>query len=179
MSSAKRGLVIVLPFFNDCTAASTPLRRRGWLSSVSVRGQFSSWWIPIGLVTVLLGEQYSVHRLSISRSSVMHFPERSWMVAAFLYFTVFWSFTSWYALLPFFFFRFSSISLHCSSIQFSFAFFMHFLVLLFTSLCVWQILQVRIFSFSILFLLHRSHRSRHSASSKASFGYLGVWTTPW
>ena len=30
------------PFFNDCTAASTFLRRMGWSSSVSVWGQFST-----------------------------------------------------------------------------------------------------------------------------------------
>ena len=30
------------PFFNDCTAASTSLRRMGWSSSVSVWGQFST-----------------------------------------------------------------------------------------------------------------------------------------
>ena len=41
--------------------------------------------------------QYSVHRFSISRSSVRHFPERSWTVVAFPYFTVVKPFTSWYA----------------------------------------------------------------------------------
>ena len=30
------------PFFNDCTAASTSLRRMGWSSSVSVWVQFST-----------------------------------------------------------------------------------------------------------------------------------------
>ena len=30
------------PFFNDCTAASTSLRRMGWSTSVSVWGQFST-----------------------------------------------------------------------------------------------------------------------------------------
>ena len=44
------------------------------------------------------------------------------------------SFTSWYALLLLFFLRFSAISPHCSPIQFSLAFFMHILLLLFTSL---------------------------------------------
>ena len=68
--------------------------------------------------------QYSVNRFSISRSSVRHFPERSWTVVAFPCFTVVKSFTSWYALLLLFFLRFSSISLHCS-IQFSLVFFMH------------------------------------------------------
>ena len=44
------------------------------------------------------------------------------------------SFTSWYALLLWFFLRFSSISLHCSPLQFSLVFFMHLVRLLFTSL---------------------------------------------
>ena len=79
-------------------------------------------------------EQYSVHRFSICRSSVRHFPERSWTVVAFPCLTVVKSFPSWYALLLLFFLRFSSISLHCSSIQFSLAFFMHLLMLLLTSL---------------------------------------------
>ena len=55
-------------------------------------------------------------------------------VVAFPCFTVVKSFTSWYALLLLFFLRLSSVSLHCSPIQFSFAFFMHLLKLLFTSL---------------------------------------------
>ena len=48
--------------------------------------------------------------------------------------TVVKSFTSSYTLLLLFFFRFSSISLHCSPIQFSLSFFMLLLMLLFTSL---------------------------------------------
>ena len=37
------------PFFNDCTAASTSLRRMGWSSSVSVWGQFSTDGSPLDL----------------------------------------------------------------------------------------------------------------------------------
>ena len=37
------------PFFNDCTAASTSLRRMGWLSPVSVWGQFSTDRSPLAL----------------------------------------------------------------------------------------------------------------------------------
>ena len=37
------------PFFNDCTAASTPVRRMGWSSSVSVWGQFSTDGYPSAL----------------------------------------------------------------------------------------------------------------------------------
>ena len=42
-------------------------------------------------------------------------------------------FFMWHALLLLFFLTFSSISLHCSPVQFSFALFMHLLMLLFTS----------------------------------------------
>ena len=121
------------PVFNNCTAASTSLRRTGWSFSVSVLGQFCTDGFPLAL-WLYNSEQYSIHWFSICRSSVRHFPERSWTVVAFPYFTVVKSFTSWYALLLLFFLRFSSISLHCSPIQFSLAFFMHLLMLLFTSL---------------------------------------------
>ena len=56
------------PFFNDCIAAST-LWRMGWSSSVSVWGQFSTDGSPLAL-WLYSSEQYSVHRFSISRSSV-------------------------------------------------------------------------------------------------------------
>ena len=124
------------PFFNDCTAASISLQRMGWSSSVSVWGQFSTDGSPLALWLYSL-EQYSVHRFNICRSSVRHFPERSWTVVAFPCFAVVKSFTSWYALLLLFFLRCSSISLHYSPFQFSLAFFhapldvvLHFLVLL-------------------------------------------------
>ena len=67
------------PFYNNCTAASTSLRRMGWSFSLSVWWQSSTdgsplaWWL-YGSV------QYSVHRFIISRSSVRHFPELSWTV---------------------------------------------------------------------------------------------------
>ena len=71
------------PCFNDChcTAASTSLRRIGWSSSVSVWGQFSIDGSPLAL-WLYSSEQYSVHRFSISRSSVRQFPELSWTVVA-------------------------------------------------------------------------------------------------
>ena len=121
------------PFFNDCTAAFTSLRRMGWSSSVSVWVQFSTDGSPLAL-WLYSSEQYSAHQFSICHSFLRHFPERSWTVVAFPCFTVVKFFTSWCALLLLFFLRFSSISLHCSPIQFSFAFFVHLLVLLFTSL---------------------------------------------
>ena len=70
------------PFFSDCTAASASLRRMGWSSSVSVWGQFSTDGSPLALL-LYSSEVYSVHRFSICRSSVRHFPERSLTVVAF------------------------------------------------------------------------------------------------
>ena len=70
------------PFFSDCTAASTSLPRMEWSSSVSVWAQFSTDQSPLAL-WLYNSEQYSVHRFSICRSSVRHFPERSWTVVAF------------------------------------------------------------------------------------------------
>ncbi len=147
------------PFFNDCTAASTSLRRMGWSSSVSVWVQFSTDGSPLAL-WLYNSEQYSVHRFSICRSSVRHFPERSWTVDAFPCFTVVKSFTSWYALLLLFFLRFSLILQHCSPIQFSSAFFMHLLMLLFTSLYFSDPSGSNLFFLNSLLL---SHRSRISA----------------
>ena len=49
------------PFFGDCTAASTSLRRMGWSSSMCVWGQFSTDGSPLALWLYSL-EQYSVHR---------------------------------------------------------------------------------------------------------------------
>ena len=40
------------PFFNDCTATSTSLRRMGWSSSVSVWEQLKTDGSPIGLLAV-------------------------------------------------------------------------------------------------------------------------------
>ena len=121
------------PFFNDCTAASTSLRRMGWSSSVFIWVQFSTDGSPLAL-WLYSSEQYSVHQFSICRSSVRHFPERSWAVVAFRCFPVVMSFTSWYVLILLFFLRFSSIFLHFFPIQFSLAFFTHLLMLLFISL---------------------------------------------
>ena len=120
------------PLFNDCTAASASLRRVGCSSSVSIWVQSGTDASPLAL-SLYSSEQYSVYRFSTSRSSVRHLHERSWIAVAFLCFPVVKSFTSRCAVLLLFFLRFSSISLHCSPIQFSFAFFMH-LVMLFTSL---------------------------------------------
>ena len=89
------------PFLNDFTAASTSLPRMEWSSSVSVWAQFSTDQSPLAL-WLYNSEQYSVHRFSICRSSVRHFPERSWTVVAFPCFTVVKTSTSWYAILLFF-----------------------------------------------------------------------------
>ena len=90
------------PFFSDCTAASTSLRRMGWSSSVSVWGQFSTDGSPLAL-WLYSSEQYSVLQFSICCSSVKYFPERPWTVVAFTCFTVVKCFTSWYAPLLLFF----------------------------------------------------------------------------
>ena len=105
-------------------------------------------------------------RFSICRSSVRHFPERSWTRVAFPCFTVVKSFTSWFALLLLFFLRFSSISLHCSPTQLNFAFFTHLLVLLFTSLYSSDLSGSNRFFLSSLLL---SHRSRISAVTQGFF----------
>ena len=155
------------PFFSDCIAASTSLGMMVWSSSLSVWVQFSTDGSPLAL-WLYSSEQYSVHRFSICRSSVRHFPERSWTVVAFPYFTVVKSFTSWYALLPFFL-RFSLISLHCSPIQFSSALFMHLLMLLFTSLYFSDSSGSNPFFLSSLLL---SHRSRISAVIQGFFSFF-------
>ena len=105
------------PFFNDWL-----LRGGEWSSFVSVWVQFSTDGSPLAL-WLYNSVQYSVHRFSICRSSVRHFPERCRTVVAFPYFIMVKSFTIWYAFLLLFFLRFSSISLHCFPIQFSLAFF--------------------------------------------------------
>ena len=79
-------------------------------------------------------EQYSVHLLRISFSSVRHFPDLSWIVEDLPCFSEVRSFTSWYALLLLFLFRQVSISSHWAPIQSSFAFFTAFWILLFASL---------------------------------------------
>ena len=147
-------------FFSDCTAAFSSLR-----SSVSDWGQASTDGSPSAL-RFYSSVQYSVHRFSISRTSVRHFPERSWTVKAFPCLTMVKSFTSCYALLLLFYLRFSSISLHRSPIQFSFALFMHLLMLLFTSLYFSDPSSSNPLCLSSLLL---SHRSRISAVTQGFF----------
>ena len=67
------------PFFSDATAISTSSRRIGCRSS--------SWgWLQPNtalspqLSYLYSSEQYSVHLLRISFSSVRHFPDLSWIV---------------------------------------------------------------------------------------------------
>ena len=121
-------------FFSDCTAASTSLRRMGVCRPLCLSGDSLVLMDLHWPCSFTAQSSILVHRFSICRSSVRHFPERSWTVIAFPCFTVVKSFTSWYALLLLLFLRFSSILLHCSSVQFSLAFFMHLLMFLFTSL---------------------------------------------
>ena len=84
-------------------------------------GTVQYWWISIGLVIVQLRAVFcpSVQYLSFFCHAF------SWTILDSSSFPL--SFMSWYALLLLFFLIFSSISLHCSPIQFSFAFFMHLL----------------------------------------------------
>ena len=53
-------------FFNDCTAASTSLRRMGWCLLCVCLGTVQYWWISVGFVIVQLREVFcpSVHYLS-------------------------------------------------------------------------------------------------------------------
>ena len=146
------------PFFNDCTAASTSLRRLGWSSSVSVWVQFSTDGSPLAL-WLYNSEQYSVHRFSICRSSVRHFPERSWTVVVFPCFTVFKSFLVGmpsYCCSSSDFFQ-----SHCTVLLSSFLlpFFMHLLMLLFTSLYFSDPSGSNLFFLSSLLLSHRSRMS--------------------
>ena len=121
------------PFFKYLAAASTSLRKIGKLSSSVFIGQPNTAAFP--LVRLLYNSvQYSVHRLIISLSSVRHFPDLSWMVFIFPFFSLVRSFMTWNALLLLFLFRLSSISLHCSSIHFSLASFMPVLISLLISL---------------------------------------------
>ena len=152
------------PFFNDCTAASTSLPRMGWSSSVSVWGQLSTDGSPLAL-QLYSSEQYSVHRFSICRSSVRHFPERSWTV-------VDSPVSQWSCL------SFGMPSYCCSSSDFlqsnytvllsSFLwpFFMHLLMLLLTSLYFSDPSGSNLFFLSSLLL---SHRSRISAVIQVFF----------
>ena len=94
-----------VPFFDNCTAAYTSLRRMGWSSSVSVLGQLSTDGSPPAL-QLYSSEQYSVHRFRISRSFVRHFPERSWTAVSFPCFIVVKSLTRSYALFLLYFLRF-------------------------------------------------------------------------
>ena len=55
------------PFFNDCTAAFTSLRRMGWSSSVCAWEQFSTDGSPLAF-WLYSSDQYSIHRFSICRS---------------------------------------------------------------------------------------------------------------
>ena len=69
------------------------------------------------------------------------------------------SFCSFYLPPQIFLFRFPSVSLHCSPIQFSLAFFMHLLMLLFTSLYFFDPSGSNVFFLSSLLLSHRSKNS--------------------
>ena len=54
-----------LPLFNDCTAASTFLRRMRWSSPESIWGQFCVDGSPL-VLWLYSSEQYSLHRFGVS-----------------------------------------------------------------------------------------------------------------
>ena len=58
------------PFFSDCTAASTSLRRMGRSYSVGVCGQFINCGSPL-VLWLYSSQQYFVHRFSISHSVLL------------------------------------------------------------------------------------------------------------
>ena len=105
----------------------------------------------------------------------MYFPEQSWTVVVLPCFAVVKTLTIWFALLLFFLLRFSSILQHCSPIQFYLAFFVHFVMLLFTSLYFSDPSVSNCFFLSSLLLSHRSRISavtyQHRDQSK--------WTEAW
>ena len=127
------------PFFKDCTAASTSLRRKGWSSSVSVWGQSSTDRSPLAS-WLYSSVQYSVHWFSL-----LFFCEAiSWTILDSSSFYLFHSGQVFHELvcpltvvLPQIFFNlttlFSYPVIFCL-FQLSFAFFMHLLMLLLTSL---------------------------------------------
>ena len=98
----------------------------GWLQSRTAFSPQLPWLYSY--------EQYSVHLLRISCSSVTHFPDLPWIVEDLPCFSEVRSFTSWYALLLLFLFRQVSISVHWVPTQSSFAFFTAFWILLFASI---------------------------------------------
>ena len=90
------------PIFSALTAASTSSCRIGWRSSSGICGQSST--VGFQSVSQLQRyEQYSVHLLRISSSSVRHFPDLSCMVLGLSCFSFVRSLTSWYAFLLLFF----------------------------------------------------------------------------
>ena len=146
------------PFFKDLNAASTSPRRIGKLISSMFIGQSNTAAFP--LVWLLKdSEQYSVHRLIISLSSVMHFSDLSWMVFILPFFSLVTSFINRNALSLFFLFRLSSISLHCSFIHLSLASFVHVLILLLISLYLLVPPGLFFPLFSTLLLSHMSSSS--------------------
>ena len=94
--------------FSSIIELQPPLLYEGW--GGHPLGTVQYWWISISL-ELYSSLQYSFYRFNISRSSVRHFPERSWTVVAFPCFTVLKSFTSSYTLiLPLMFLRFFNLT---------------------------------------------------------------------
>ena len=134
------------PFFSALMAASTSLRRMGKSSSFDDSGPIRTLGSP-RVSWLNSSEQYSVHLLMISSSSVRQFPSLSWIVLTFVCLCFVSSLTIGKAFLLLFLFRFSSISVHWASIH-SFCLlhllsdrFTHFSVFLGSIFCVLDFLQ--------------------------------------
>ena len=116
------------------TPVDFPFSQWCYCQSQLPHGQQSSTALSLQLSWLYSSEQYSVHLLRISCSSVRHFPDLSWIVEDLPCFSKVRSFTSWYALLLLLLFRQVSVSSHWAPILSFFAFFTAFWILLFASL---------------------------------------------
>ena len=138
------------PFFNDCTAASNSLRRMGWSSSVSVWGQFSIDGSPLALWSYG-SEQYCNPSVQYPSFFCEAF---SWMIQDSSSFPLFHSGQVFHELvcsltvaLPQIFFNVTTLfsyPVFFCRVQAPLDVFVHFLVF------ISQVLQIRIFSFSVL-----------------------------
>ena len=71
------------PFFRDCTAASTSLRRMGWSSSVSVWVQFSTDGSPLALWLYSSGALGGVDQIVVG-TAVLDYTSCSMVSGAFI-----------------------------------------------------------------------------------------------
>ena len=146
------------PVFKLRTASATSSRKIGKLSSFVDSCTISTLGSP-WLWKLYKSEQYSVHLVLISSSSVRFLPFLSWMVLTLACFFFVKSFTSLKAFLVLLLDIQSSMSWHCFSIQFCFAFFIPFLICLLISVCASLPSAVCLFFFKLLLVSHKSRIS--------------------